>query len=240
MLQSTKELTNYVLSAEDGEIGRCKDFLIDDRPWVVRYMVADTGKWLPGRKVLLAPSSLGTPDWLSKYLPVQLSKAQIEQAPGLETDAPVSRQFEVEYHTFFGLPYYWSDPLVSEAISPSLPAPGRKEALPPDEHMRSTAEITGYNVQATDGDIGKVKDFILDESWMIRYLIIDIGNWISGREILLSPTWLGEVDWALGLIAVHMTREQMENSPAFNDSVAISREYEDMLYKYYKQPKYWV
>ncbi len=84
MLRNIKELYNHALKAEDGEIGRCKDFLFDDERWTVRYMVADTGKWLRGKKVLVSPISLGKPDWDGKLFPVRLSKEQIEKAPGLD------------------------------------------------------------------------------------------------------------------------------------------------------------
>jgi len=78
MLRSSKEMKNYTLQAKDGKIGRCKDFLFDDQFWTVRYMVANTGKWLPGRKVLISPISLEKPDWVSMRLPVRLTKEQIE------------------------------------------------------------------------------------------------------------------------------------------------------------------
>ena len=66
MLRSVKSMEGYVLRATDGDIGRCKDFLFDDEFWTVRYMVADTRKWLPGRKVLISPISLESPDWQGK------------------------------------------------------------------------------------------------------------------------------------------------------------------------------
>ena len=86
--------------AEDGEIGRCKDFLFDDEKWTIRYMVADTRKWLPGRKVLISPMSLGAVDWSSRHFQVELTRRQVEDSPPLEEDAPVSRQYEMIYAFF--------------------------------------------------------------------------------------------------------------------------------------------
>ena len=60
MLQSIKQLYGEKLGASDGEIGHVKDFYLDDRNWAVRYLVADTGTWLPGRRVLLSPHAIGT------------------------------------------------------------------------------------------------------------------------------------------------------------------------------------
>jgi hypothetical protein len=241
MLRSVKELTNYILQAEDGEIGRCKDFLFDDRAWVVRYMVADTCKWLPGRKVLVSPASLGKPDWASKRFSVRLTKEQIKNSPGLDTDAPVSRQYEVDYHTFWGLPYYWSDPSIPESISESEPCFADKNIVNSDsvdDYLRSAAEVTGYSIQATDGEIGHVEDIILDdEDWMIRYLIVDTRNWLPGKKLLVSPAWMGSVDWAQSKASVHMTKEQLEKCPEYDFSVPISREYEEKINNFYGSAK---
>ena len=89
MLRSLKEIKGYVLGAQDGDIGRCSDFLFDDRDWTVRYIVADTKKWLPGRKVIISPMSIGDADASSRTLSVSLTRAQIKDAPPLDDDAPV-------------------------------------------------------------------------------------------------------------------------------------------------------
>ena len=103
MLRSVNEIMNYTLVAKDGEIGRCKDFLFDDQHWTIRYMVADTGKWLPGRKVLISPLSLEEPEWATRKFPVTLTKEQIEKSPPLDEDAPVSRLYD-----YYGRPKYWA------------------------------------------------------------------------------------------------------------------------------------
>ncbi|MGA9572974.1 MAG: PRC-barrel domain-containing protein, partial [Lysobacterales bacterium] len=107
MLRSINEITGYTLLAQDGEIGRCQDFLFDDRNWVVRYMVAKTAKWLPGRKVIISPVFLDKPDWSNRQFPILLSQEQIRRSPPLEEHAPVSRQYEINYHRYYSLPFYW-------------------------------------------------------------------------------------------------------------------------------------
>ena len=107
MFRSFNELKNYILDASDGEIGRCKDFLFDDASWIIRYMVADTGKWLSSRKVLISPQSLDTPDWLWKRFPVNLSREQVRASPPLEADEPLSRQYEGRLAEYYDLPQYW-------------------------------------------------------------------------------------------------------------------------------------
>jgi len=248
MLRSVKEVEGYMLRARDGDIGRCKDFLFDDEIWVIRYMVADTGKWLPSKKVLISPISLGEPDYPSRIFPVRLSKKQIEQAPDLDTDAPVSRQYEAKYHEYFGWPYYWGG---AEVWGPySYPAPlyadKRKEAVKVqpengDPHLRSAGEVTGYHIQARDGEIGHVEDFIVDDrAWNIRYMVVDTRNWLPGsRKVLISPDWIVSIQWLEREVAVDLNVEEIKESPEYDPSAPVNREYEARLYDFYGRPKYW-
>ena len=85
-LRSTKDIQGYVLGAQDGEIGRCGDFLFDDRDWAVRYIVVSTNKWLPGRKVLISPISIGEADGTTRTQNVGLTKNQIKESPPLDSE----------------------------------------------------------------------------------------------------------------------------------------------------------
>jgi hypothetical protein len=223
MLQSVKQLENLVLSAEDGEIGRCKDFLIDDRAWVIRYMVVDTSQWLTGKKVLISPTSLGQPDREALNFPVYLSKEQVRTAPDLHSDAPVSRQYEIALHKFYGMPFYWDDSATSDqVIDPSSRLVGKIVSGEASEYLRSVVELSGYQVVATDGECGFVEDFIFDdETWDVQYLIFCINNENSSRKHLLSPAWLGDINWGQGALNVHMTKEQLENNPEYDPDVPI-------------------
>ena len=245
MLRNIKELYNHTLKAEDGEIGRCKDFLFDDERWTVRYMVADTGKWLPGKKVLVSPISLGKPDWDGKLFPVRLSKEQIEKAPGLDQDAPVSRQQEMRWTKYFGWPYYWQGPgLWGPAdyanaifIQSQVERASEEESVSGDEHLRSTKEVTGYHIQATDDEIGHVKDFLLDDTtWTIRYLVLDTRNWLPGRKVLVAPAWINSVDWSERKVYVALTKEQVETSPEYDDATPLDENYEARLSEHYRLP----
>ena len=65
-----------------------------------------------------------------------------------------------------------------------------------DPHLRSSAAVTGYHIQATDGDIGHVEDFLLDDrSWTIRFMVVDTTNWWAGEKVLIAPAWIERVDW---------------------------------------------
>ena len=84
-----------------------KDFYFDDQNWAVRYVVADTGAWLPGRQVLISPHAFSSLDQAGKLLVVNLTRKQIEDSPSIESHKPVSRQYEEEYYRYYGWPYYW-------------------------------------------------------------------------------------------------------------------------------------
>lgn len=243
MLRSIKEITGYTLAALDGKIGRCKDFLFDDQHWTIRYMVADTARWLPGRKVLIPPSTLNEPAWASKALPVRLTQKQIENAPDLDEHAPVSRQYEERFYAYYGWPYYWASAYAGDGgvYPPPLAtteAPETKDVDNP--HLRSVDEVTGYHIKARDGEVGHVEDFIIDDTtWIIRYMVIDTRNWLPGRKVLVAPTWINRLAWAENKVYVDLTGESIENSPEFNPQEPVNRRYEERLYNYYGEPIYW-
>jgi hypothetical protein len=111
MIRSASELKGYTIEATDGDIGEVVQFYFDDEKWTIRYLVADTGGWLMGRKVLISPAALGRVDWNSRKLHVNMNKERVENSPGIDTDRPVSRQQETDYYNYYGYPYYWSGPV---------------------------------------------------------------------------------------------------------------------------------
>jgi len=245
MLRSLKELFYYNLASKDGEIGRCKDFLFDDRFWTIRYMVAETGKWLPGRKVLVSPISLGEPDWGARLFPVRLTKKQIEDAPGLDQDAPVSRQYEMAWTQFYGWPHYWGGPLAwGSAPLPDMVYDERltdkqsRGVRSGDDNLRSADEVTGYHIQATDGEIGHVEDFIVDDAtWTLRFLVVDTRNWLPGKKVLIKISWVDSVNWLERKVTINLPRETIKNSPEYDPSIPVSREYEELLGDFYRRAK---
>lgn len=251
MLRSLNEIKGYAMAAKDGDIGRCSDFLFDDRMWVIRYMVGDTRKWLPGRKVLLSPILLGEPDWQARRFPVNLNQDEIKRAPALEEDAPVSRQYEVEYFRHYKIPFYWvSDAAWGAYLTPAAAraaAAGDEdregEEFNPhegDPHLRSVNEVLNYVVEAADGVVGRVSDFIVDDvPWILRYLVFDTGTWLRGRRVLVAPDWVTNVDWPQGRLYVSLTKEAVENSPEYDPSQPVNREYEARLYDFHGRPQYW-
>src|ERR1035441_5638752 len=181
MLRSIKQLLGDKLVASDGEIGHVKDFYFDDQNWAVRYVVVDTGSWLSGRKVLISPHAFGSLHEAGKPMQVNLTRKQIEESPLIESHKPVSRQYEEEYFRYYGWPYYWQgDGLWGMSGFPILELPPEITAAArgpqpkrADAHLRSARAVHGYHLQAKDGTVGHVCDFMLDaKSWAISQLVI--------------------------------------------------------------------
>jgi uncharacterized protein YrrD len=246
MLYRAKTLQGYQLNSRDGKIGKVKEFYFDDRHWTIRYLVADTGHWLTGRQVLLSPYALGAVNREEKEIVVDLTKKQIEGSPSLDSDKPVSRQFENSYYGYYGMPMYWSGPY---SWGP-YPYPMRDRAhwgestrseKAWDPALRSTHGVAGYHIQATDGEIGHVEDFIIDpETWAIRYLIVDTRNWWPGKKVLISPQWIERVSWPELKVFVNLSREAIKQSPGFLEDSVLDRDYETVLHAHYNRPGYWV
>ena len=247
-LSSIASIKGFELGAHDGAIGSCKDFLFDDKAWVIRYLVADTRKWLPGRKVLISPISIGTVDGVSLTINVGLSKEQIKNAPPLDSDAPVSRQYEIFFNRYYDWSDYWRGPQLwgAEIYPRSLRSRQELSEIEgngdEDPKLRSTGEVSGYRVHARDDDIGHVEDFLVEEgTWVIRYLVIDTGKWLPGsKRVIVDPNWVDSVNWADRSVAVRMTREQIENSPEYDPLDPNFRDYEKSIYDHYKFPYYWI
>jgi len=247
MLHKAKTLNGYSIhNSHDENIGKVKDTYFDDRHWTVRYLVVSTGTWLSSRQVLLSPYALVTVDDEKKNIIANLTKKQIEASPSLDSDKPVSRQFEESYYGYYGWPSYWSGPY-SWGYYPYIERNHErwndfpKEEKKYDHHLRSSHEVAGYNIEATNGEIGHVEDFIVDDdTWTIRYLIVNTSNWWAGKKVLISPLWIKTVSWSERTVSIDLTRETIKLSPEFTDASLLTRDYEASLYGHYNRKGYWV
>ncbi len=245
MLISIKALKDYTLDSLDGEIGKVREFYFDDRYWTIRYLVADTGDWLTERQVLISPYALVSANKGAQNITVKLTKEQIEGGPSLNSDMPVSRQFEAAYFGYYQWPNYWDGPHMWGANPGMMRVDGADKAEIPgdkdwDPHLRSTREVSGYHIHAEDGEIGHVEDFIVDdETWAIRYLVINTNNWWLGKKVLISPHWLESVNWAKSEVFVNLSREVIRQAPEYTDWSVLTREFEDGLHMHYERQGYW-
>jgi uncharacterized protein YrrD len=250
-----KDLNGFTIGATDGDIGTVKECFFDDQSFTVRYVVVDTGSWLAERKVLLSPMAFRAMDWEHKRITAALSRAQVEKSPDVDTHMPVSRQHETEYYGYYGYTPYWegtylwgASPYPAFEYGPQVSAADLErerrwawEAKARNNpHLRSSRAVTGYHIHATDGDIGHVSDFVIDDrSWAIRYMIVDTTNWWPGKKVLVAPTWIENVDWDQSKVHVNVTRSQIEHSPEYDHAQPIARPYEAQLHGYYGRLAYW-
>jgi hypothetical protein len=246
MLNQVKTLKGFKLESLDGEIGKVKEFYFDDRLWTIRYLVADTGGWLTGRQVLISPYALVAVVKEDQHIAIDLTKKQIEGSPSLDSDKPVSRQFEEAYYGYYGWPMYWGGPYMWGYYPKIVRGHEKGIASNPvgkawDPHLRSTHAVSGYHIQAVDGEVGHVDDFIIDdETWAIRYLVIDTQNWLAGKMVLVSPQWIERVSWHESKVFVNLTRETIKQSPEYTERSLPTREYEDGLHRHYDRKGYWI
>jgi hypothetical protein len=278
MLRSIEELEKYDVQATDGPIGHVRDFFFDDKSWVVRYIVVDTGGWLSNRKVLISPISIGPVESSRKRLEVLLNREQIKNSPDIDTDMPVSRQHEMRNLDYYGHTPYWSgNGLWGAGSFPSLMISDIDERAAPvayeeqhlersernssvesghinprrngccldgsdesnsakhdDPHLRSCKRILNHGIQATDGLIGHVDGFLVDENtWAIRYLIVKTSHWWLGHKVLIVPDWITEVNWFESTVTVDLSRNAVKASPPYESATEFDREQEAALYKHY-------
>ena len=245
MLRSAKSLYGYLVKARDGDTGKVYDFFFDDEKWKIRYLVVETGGFLSGRKVLIAPVVLGTPDWKTRHFPVALTKNQIESSPDIDVHKPISRRLELELHRYYKWNPYW--PVAGVDVeSPVVPSPGadtpeEQKKDEKDYHLRSMKEITGYRIHASDGEIGHIDDIVIEgDKLNVRYIVVDTKNWIPGRRVLLSRGWIRDIDWSGKEVIMDLDRNDIKNSPEYDPSRPVNREYEEVLYDFYGRPKYWL
>jgi len=246
MLINAKTLKGYKLNGLDNEVGSVKEFYFDDQHWTIRYMVADTGNWLIGRQVLISPYALVGVNKKAEYIDINLTKEQIENSPSLDSDKPVSQQFEVGFYGYYGYPTYWGGSNIW-GYNPNIVRDSKewkktaKEEKSWNSHLRSTNDVSGHHIQANDGEIGHVKDFIIDEeTWEIRYLVIDTKNWWAGKLVLVSPKWIERVSWDELKVFVNLTREAIKQSPGYTEEFLLTRDYETKLHRHYNLQGYWL
>jgi uncharacterized protein YrrD len=225
MLQNTKELYGHTLTASDGEIGHVKDFYFDDKTWVIRYLVADTGSWLSGRQVLISPHAFGRVDQEKKTFAVNLTRKQIEGSPSIEQHKPVSRQYEVDYYQYYGWPAYWNGGAMWGLGGYPLVMPPSKDEIEAqqqhhhrnDRHLRSAKAVAGYGLHASDGEIGSVSGLMVDEkSWAVRQIAVEAGHWYSGKEILIPANAVERISYEDSRVFVKLTKAAIQQTAEYD------------------------
>lgn len=250
MLSSLSQLSQCTISATDGRIGRFDDGFFDDHSWTIRYMVVRTGNWLHARKALISSCSIKQPVNCLDDIQVGVTCQQVENSPQIDTDQPISRQQELQHLSHYGHPQYWGDNAPSAMGADPLPALDRPSVVRSadvkatqksviafsGQHLRSGSNLKTCQIDATDGSIGHVKDFIFDtENWAIRYLVVDTSNWWpSSARVLVGVRWIEAISWGEQAVRLKLTREQIRSSPPLDPAV------EQRLHASYGGAGYWI
>lgn len=216
MLVDSTDILNSRIRLTDDELGKVWDILFDDQEWRTRFLVADTGGWMSGRLVLLCSEVIRFSNWNGTYLPVALTRKQLEDAPGLDSEMPVSRQFETLLEHHYGwLPYDKTPGVESDWATTETLESVRKGLTPPgDPHLRSFREIESYHLHATDGKLGHPAGLLMDaKTWDIRFMIIDTRYWLPGRKLKVAIQDIETIDWAEQSVHLRYSRDEMESLP---------------------------
>jgi len=233
MEHNLKSLIGSNIEATDGEIGKIEALYFDDKSWDIRFLVVKTGSWLFGRSVLISPVALLKTKWDGSGIPVNLTKEQVSNSPGTDMHKPVSRQHEMELYEHYSWQPYWSSgfyagglwgvmppaPLFDERIKPDVDTGSNAADKKGDLHLRSTEQVTGYHIQASDGEIGHVNDFIIDDNtWQILYFVIDTNNWIGGKKVLVAVENIKDIIWEESKIILDLSIETVKDCSLFDES----------------------
>ncbi len=255
MILSLKNLSGYSVHGKEGEVGKADQFYFDDEKWTIRYFIVDTGPWFSRSKLLVSPLAIQNIDSSNRTIVTNLTRNQLLKSPDIDTDMPISQQTEMQYLDYYKWPYYWTGAGVwgtgatleggfslppsfenSEVELGTMPKNEDKS----DSHLRSTKEVFGYHVDATDAEFGRLDDFIVDESnWTVRYLVVHLRKWLPSKTVLISREWAESFSLRQKKIRVSVSRDQIQGSPEFNPDALLNREYEAQLHEHYGREKYW-
>jgi hypothetical protein len=228
MLRQMEALKSYEIVGSDGELGKLDDFFFDDVEWTVRELLMHTGNWYEGMSVLILPHSVTSIDDRERKIRVSLSRQQIEDAPvaPLDADGLLSRHYEAMIYDFYLMPYYWLGPYVwgpatLPTVTPNAEMTRGAEELArlresQQSHLRRFNIVNGFSIRCVDGAMGDVEDMIFDaSSWTIQYLVVDTRKYLLGKNVLVPPSAIKELNWFEATIYLDMTKADLEALPNF-------------------------
>jgi len=245
MLYLASTLKEDCLSVSDGDIGRLSDIYFDSQTWTVRYLVVQTGAWLFGKEVLIPAKALGVIDAAESSIRVNLTREKIKTAPDSDTELPFSRQDDLAFHEHYGFPpgvAPWvamhSPTETAIGDEPAARRTGIETSNPTngstgDFYLRSMHDVTGHTICASDAEIGRVGDFLVDDrDWSIRYFIVDTAIWF-GKKVVVPTAAIREVSWDERSVYLTIPRERVKNAPEYHNYESLDLGFEQRLAEYY-------
>jgi hypothetical protein len=218
----------FTVHAIDGEIGRVKDFYVDEVLWLVRYLIINIGNWSSEKYILLSTAAIGRTGLLS--IDTNLTTDQIRSCPGVDLAKPLTRKYEEELHRLFVWPFYWGDEKV-HAMDPVRK--GNTKNL--GNKLISVRDIREYRIHCSDGEIGSVHDFLIeDDGWEVKFLVADVGAIHLGGRVLIPLDNIYDVKWEMAIVECKVSKETIRNAPPFLSIEQINPEYEEQVLRYFK------
>lgn len=252
MLRHTSEINGYAIHASDGVIGTVSDFLFDDKTWLVRWFVINAGNWLDDRKVLLPPSAMERVNHIGRRFDVKLTRQQVKDSPDADTERPVSRQQETKIYDYYSWSPYWGNGSYMDimgyggflggslAPAPTAESMSREKAIDDAQRkrnnptLRSAKQVTGYHIHASDGEIGHVEDFLVEDGdWSIQYLVVDTKNWWPGNKVLISPPSVRAIQWSERMVNLNVDRQKVKDGPRYDAAMIEDPLYEKSAHYHY-------
>lgn len=236
MLRSLQEMAGFACDASDGSIGKVDDFYFDDRTWKLRILVVVCGAWLAGRKVLIPTSVVNGVEWSEGVLTASTTRKRVRSSPDIESMEPVSRQHEVERYGYYGYPP--EDPKEKTAFFAAQAEMHRERG--DDLDLQNFRSVLRYHIKATDGSIGHLEGMVVqDETWTIRYLVVNTSDWGLGHSVLVATTWIEDISWLDATLTVGLTKEAVRHAPVLEGAGPLDRPYEEQLHAHYRKTGYW-
>ncbi len=241
MKRSITSLIGYSIKAIDGEIGKIKEFFFDDETWTVRFLIVKTGNWLTGHRVFISPEALMASDWDNENFKVNLTREQIRNSPLIDTAKPFSRQQEIKIFDYYKLNSYGNRGIIVREMQKTVKNGSAKEELFSatlksygNNLLHSTRKMTGYAINAVDGAIGQINDFIFnDRNWKLDFMVVDNVDWNPGEKVIISPKRIKEIKWESSAVTVNTMVDLVKDSPEYDPNLPIGEVYEADLDNHY-------
>ncbi|MDG5786492.1 PRC-barrel domain-containing protein [Evansella sp. AB-P1] len=238
-------LKSFSVVGNDGGFGTVDNVLFDEDKWTIRYLVVKAGLWFTNERLYISPASIEEIDIKSEMIRLNISRDQAAKAP-IIGDEPISRKQEREFSSYYQFSPYWLGGKVWGGVVLArdlldFDQPVQEVEDNEDEPKIHVAnDVIGYELAAQEDTFGKIEDLLFEEeSYVIRYFVVDTKKILPGKKVLISTEWISHVDWVSGRVEVTITKEQVEKSPEYLPGQPLTREIEEALFEYYDKEKYW-
>lgn len=208
-------------------VGRIDDLLVEDVGWDIRYLVVTTDAPL-ARRVLISPAAIQSFDFDSRSMGTQLTAQQIVESPPVDSDQPISREYEQALVDYYGWPIYWfGRAFVKPQTLDTIAADEATESV--DEttsaNLRSANEICGYQIESNQGPAGRVEDLVVHvDSWRIDHAKAHPNSWLPMESSMFSTRWISRIDWGNRTVHVDLRKPLLQPTQRRSDLPPITGE----------------